>query len=79
MVMYAFNKTYFSIHLIIGLQGVMTDPHVAADGYTYEATELQGWLENHDTSPMTNLRLQNHDLIPNHPLRSAIQQWQQNH
>ncbi|XWS46103.1 hypothetical protein CRYUN_Cryun14cG0034700 [Craigia yunnanensis] len=61
------------------LQGVMTDPHVAADGYTYEATELQGWLAEHDTSPMTNLRLQNHDLIPNHPLRSAIQQWQQNH
>ncbi|KAK8557912.1 hypothetical protein V6N13_008740 [Hibiscus sabdariffa] len=61
------------------LQGVMTDPHVAADGYTYEASALQDWLAGHDTSPMTNLRLPNLDLIPNFPLRSAIQQWQQNH
>ena len=62
----------------VGLQGVMSDPHVAADGYIYEATALQGWLADHDTSPMTNLRLRYLDLIPNFPLRSAIQQWQQN-
>ncbi|XP_039047994.1 U-box domain-containing protein 33-like isoform X2 [Hibiscus syriacus] len=61
------------------LQGVMTDPCVAADGYTYEASALQDWLADHDTSPMTNLRLPHLDLIPNFPLRSAIQQWQQNH
>ncbi|KAE8709412.1 U-box domain-containing protein 33, putative isoform 2 [Hibiscus syriacus] len=61
------------------LQEVMTDPHMAADGYTYEAPALQDWLADHDTSPMTNLRLQHLDLIPNFPLRSAIQQWQQNH
>ncbi|GMJ00916.1 hypothetical protein like AT2G45910 [Hibiscus trionum] len=61
------------------LQGVMSDPHVAADGYTYEASALRDWLAGHDTSPMTNLRLPNLNLIPNFPLRSAIQQWQQNH
>ncbi|KAH1130096.1 hypothetical protein J1N35_001474 [Gossypium stocksii] len=60
------------------LQAVMSDPRVAADGYTYEATALQDWLADHDTSPMTNLRLPNLDLIPNFPLRSAIQQWQEN-
>ncbi|KAL1161893.1 hypothetical protein V6Z11_A07G165400 [Gossypium hirsutum] len=60
------------------LQAVMSDPHVAADGYTYEATALQDWLADHDTSPMTNLRLPNLNLIPNFPLRSAIQQWQEN-
>ncbi|MBA0732716.1 hypothetical protein Gogos_016788 [Gossypium gossypioides] len=60
------------------LQAVMSDPHVAADGYTYEATALQDWLADHDTSPMTNLRLPNRNLIPNFPLRSAIQQWQEN-
>ncbi|XP_022770444.1 U-box domain-containing protein 33-like [Durio zibethinus] len=60
------------------LQEVMTDPYVAADGYTYEATALQEWLADHDTSPMTNLRLPHDNLIPNYPLRSAIQHWQQN-
>ncbi|KAK4847676.1 hypothetical protein QYF36_004539 [Acer negundo] len=37
---------------------VMQDPVVAADGYTYEAEAMKGWLESgHDTSPLTNLRL----------------------
>ncbi|GMI73611.1 hypothetical protein like AT2G45910 [Hibiscus trionum] len=60
------------------LQEVMSDPHVAADGYTYEASALQDWLADHDTSPMTNLMLPHLDLIPNFSLRSAIQQWQHN-
>ncbi|XVF33321.1 hypothetical protein REPUB_Repub17cG0158400 [Reevesia pubescens] len=72
------NREPPSIFVCPILQGVMSDPHVAADGYIYEATALRGWLANHDTSPMTNLRLPNHDLIPIFPLRSAIQQWQQN-
>ncbi|KAK2650287.1 hypothetical protein Ddye_017776 [Dipteronia dyeriana] len=55
---------------------VMQDPVVAADGYTYEAEALKGWLESgHDTSPMTNLRLPHHQVVPNHSLRSAIQEW----
>ncbi|KAK0580676.1 hypothetical protein LWI29_004921 [Acer saccharum] len=55
---------------------VMQDPVVAADGYTYEAEAMKGWLESgHDTSPMTNLRLPHHQVIPNHSLRSAIQEW----
>ncbi|KAG6786779.1 hypothetical protein POTOM_008395 [Populus tomentosa] len=59
-------------------QEVMQDPHVAADGYTYEAEALKGWLDSgHDTSPMTNLKLAHRDLIPNHALRSAIQEWLQ--
>ncbi|XVE77153.1 hypothetical protein DITRI_Ditri13aG0038600 [Diplodiscus trichospermus] len=61
------------------LQVVMTDPHVAADGYSYEAKALQEWLAEHDTSPMTNVRLAHRNSIPNHPLRSAIQEWKQNH
>ncbi|KAK1559465.1 hypothetical protein Q3G72_014780 [Acer saccharum] len=55
---------------------VMQDPVVAADGYTYEAEAMKGWLgSRHDTSPMTNLRLPYHQVIPNHSLRSAIQEW----
>lgn len=57
---------------------IMQDPHVAADGFTYEAEALRGWLENgHDTSPMTNIRLAHNELIPNRALKSAIQEWLQ--
>ncbi|XP_051147106.1 U-box domain-containing protein 33-like isoform X2 [Andrographis paniculata] len=59
-------------------QEVMQDPVVAADGYTYESEALKGWLESgHDTSPVTNLKLLHFNMVPNHHLRSAIQQWLQ--
>ncbi|XP_059312636.1 U-box domain-containing protein 33-like isoform X2 [Lycium ferocissimum] len=59
-------------------QEIMQDPVVAADGFTYEAEALRGWLDSgHETSPMTNLTLSNTNLVPNHALRSAIQEWLQ--
>lgn len=59
------------------LQDVMKNPHVAADGFSYEREAIQEWLETgHDTSPMTNLRLKHTRLTPNHALRSLIQDWQ---
>ncbi|XP_072988878.1 U-box domain-containing protein 33-like isoform X1 [Typha latifolia] len=59
-------------------QEIMRDPHIAADGFTYEAEAIKGWLEGgHDTSPMTNLKLSHCELIPNHALRSVIQEFQQ--
>ncbi|XP_072955890.1 U-box domain-containing protein 33-like [Typha angustifolia] len=59
-------------------QEIMRDPHIAADGFTYEAEAIKGWLEGgHDTSPMTNSKLPHRELIPNHALRSAIQEFQQ--
>ncbi|CAN6215188.1 unnamed protein product [Urochloa humidicola] len=57
------------------LQEVMIDPHVASDGYTYDRKAIELWLSTNDTSPMTNLRLPNKSLIPNHSLRSAIIDW----
>lgn len=60
------------------LQDIMCDPRVAADGFTYEAEAIKGWIDSgHDTSPMTNLKLAHSDLIPNHALRSAIEEWRQ--
>ncbi|KAI3920206.1 hypothetical protein MKX01_017863 [Papaver californicum] len=57
---------------------IMQDPHVAADGFTYEAGALKEWLDGgNETSPMTNLKLTHLNLAPNHSLRSAIQEWQQ--
>ncbi|XP_062199345.1 U-box domain-containing protein 33-like isoform X3 [Phragmites australis] len=60
------------------LQDVMRDPLIAADGFTYEAEAIREWLDSgHRTSPMTNLELPHRDLLPNHALRSAIQEWLQ--
>ncbi|KAF8753209.1 hypothetical protein HU200_011656 [Digitaria exilis] len=60
------------------LQDVMRDPLIAADGFTYEADAIREWLDSgHRTSPMTNLELPHRDLLPNHALRSAIQEWLQ--
>jgi len=52
----------------------MKNPHIAADGFTYEAEVIKDWLEAHDTSPMTNLALPHRATIPNSALRSAIQE-----
>lgn len=58
----------------------MQNPQVAADGFTYEEEALIGWLDSgHDTSPMTNMQLEHLTLTPNRALRSAIQEWQQQH
>ena len=56
----------------------MKDPHIAADGFTYEAEAIRSWIDGgHNTSPMTNLMLPHCELIPNRALRSAILEWQQ--
>lgn len=54
----------------------MKDPQVAADGFTYEAKAIRGWLDSgRDTSPKTNLKLSHRELTPNHALHYAIQGW----
>lgn len=59
-------------------QEMMSDPHIAADGFTYEAEAIRGWLDSgHDTSPMTNLKLVHRELTPNRGLRAVILEWQQ--
>ncbi|KAL1219159.1 U-box domain-containing protein 36 [Cardamine amara subsp. amara] len=59
-------------------QDLMEDPHVAADGFTYEREAISGWFERgHETSPMINKKLPHTSLVPNLALRSAIQEWLQ--
>ncbi|GLJ23563.1 hypothetical protein SUGI_0446380 [Cryptomeria japonica] len=59
---------------------IMQYPCVAADGFTYEKEAIKEWLcRGHDTSPMTNVKLEHMSLISNHSLRSAILQWQEGH
>ncbi|CAK9318260.1 unnamed protein product [Citrullus colocynthis] len=58
-------------------QEIMKDPLIAADGFTYEADAIRGWFQSgHNTSPMTNLKLEHCDLVPNYALLNAIQEWQ---
>lgn len=65
-----------SIFLCPILKEIMHDPHVAADGFTYEGSALRGWFQDGwKTSPMTNLKLEHLNLIPNNALRIAIQDW----
>lgn len=48
------------------------DPVVAADGHTYERSDIEEWLKNNDTSPMTNERMEHKLLIPNLALRAVM-------
>lgn len=57
------------------IQEIMDDPHIAADGFTYEYRAIKAWLEKHSVSPVTKLRLQHSMLTPDHTLRSAINDW----
>ena len=60
-------------------QEVMLDPVVCADGHTYERGAIRTWLRSKSTSPKTNERLKSKDLLPNHALRSQIQDWCDKH
>ena len=53
----------------------MKDPAIASDGFTYEKTAILEWFTKSDHSPLTNLRLPNTNLIPNHALRRTIEQY----
>lgn len=65
--------------MMLGVQEVMKNPHVAADGFSYELEAIEQWLNSgHNTSPMTNLRLNHTFLTPNHTLRSFLDEWQIN-
>ncbi|KAK6155935.1 hypothetical protein DH2020_010183 [Rehmannia glutinosa] len=57
------------------LNEVMTDPCVAADGYTYDRVAIEAWLNEKDTSPVTELPLPHKFLTPNYTLLSAIMEW----
>ncbi|PHT42709.1 putative U-box domain-containing protein 55 [Capsicum baccatum] len=60
------------------IQDVMKDPFRAVDGYIYEGDAIKEWLySGHDNSPMTKLKLDTCDLIPNYAFYCTIQEWQQ--
>ncbi|CAL5197192.1 unnamed protein product [Lathyrus oleraceus] len=60
------------------LQKVMRNPHIAADGYSYELEAIEEWLDSGNEISPKSLRLDNTLLFPNHNLRSLIQYWHSN-
>ncbi|CAH8354006.1 unnamed protein product [Eruca vesicaria subsp. sativa] len=60
------------------LKGVMNQPCVAADGFTYDREAIEDWLRENDTSPVTSLQLPNKNLLANYTLYSAIMEWRAN-
>ena len=55
----------------------MQDPVIAGDGHTYERCAMEGWLQQHTTSPCTGEELSHLRLVPNVVIRSAIRAQQQ--
>ncbi|CAM8999319.1 unnamed protein product [Rhodiola kirilowii] len=57
------------------LEEVMEDPHVAADGYSYDRKAIMKRLEETDKSFITGLPLPHKQLVPNYTLLTAILEW----
>ena len=55
-------------------QAIMSDPVMAADGFTYERAAITDWLEHKDTSPITGAALANTTLTPNRAVKK-IAEW----
>ncbi len=58
---------------------LMDDPVVAADGHTYNRVDIEKWLKEHDTSPLTHETLEHKLLIPNMAIRRLINAWREEH
>ena len=54
---------------------MMTDPVITADGYTYEKSAIESWLQQSNRSPQTNEELEHTNMIPNRVMRSEIYAW----
>jgi len=57
---------------------LMKTPVVAEDGFSYEKTEIETWLQKSATSPMNRSPIVNKNLYKNTALAVAIQAWKKN-
>ena len=58
---------------------IMNDPVICSDGHTYDRESIEDWFDDNDTSPKTNISLDNKNLIPNIALKSMIHSWKRKH
>lgn len=57
---------------------IMTNPVIATDGYTYEKSAIESWLNIKFISPMTRQPMSVSDLTPNRALKDAIDEYLSN-
>eukprot|EP00746_Dinoflagellata_sp_MGD_P001501 gnl/MRDRNA2_/MRDRNA2_102830_c0_seq1.p1 gnl/MRDRNA2_/MRDRNA2_102830_c0~~gnl/MRDRNA2_/MRDRNA2_102830_c0_seq1.p1 ORF type:complete len:762 (-),score=138.66 gnl/MRDRNA2_/MRDRNA2_102830_c0_seq1:161-2446(-) len=53
----------------------MHDPVVLSDGHSYERRHILRWLQDHNTSPVSGLKLKQKCVFPNHALRNGIEEY----
>ena len=60
-------------------QEEMADPVVASDGHCYERAAIVEWFRRRvpPTSPKTGAALTSAELVPNHSLRQAMEEWRE--
>ncbi|CAI5960878.1 unnamed protein product [Closterium sp. NIES-64] len=72
---YAFGLVM--VQLLTGIPDTtMSDPVVAADGFTYDRSSLEHWLTSSRLSPVTGAPLDDTRLVPNHTLKMLIETLQ---
>ena len=55
---------------------LMEDPVLAMDGHTYDRSSIEAWLKTgKKTSPKTNAPLPSLTLVPNHAVKSMVQDY----
>ena len=57
----------------MAVQVLMTDPVIAADGYTYERAALVQHLQHSLVSPVTGNMLERTSCVPNTAIKSLLQ------
>lgn len=56
-------------------QEIFVDPVMADDGNTYERAAIESWLLKHDTSPLTNVKLNSKYLVPNLTVKKLVDEF----
>ena len=57
------------------MQDIMEDPVITCDGHTFERAAIEDWFRRGNRkNPMTGLRMQSTQLIPNIALKKIIQE-----
>ena len=57
---------------------IMSEPVALSDGFTYERTSIETWINaGNTTSPVTNETLSSTLLFPNQALKNMIRAWRE--
>ena len=57
-------------------QGVLKDPVTLSSGHTFEKSEIEKWLENHNSCPLTRRTVEETSLQTNIAIKGIIKEYQ---